>query len=246
LRTEKPVDFDQYAETYDETLNRGLQVTGESKDYFARERILWIARCLKQMAVKPRRVLDYGCGTGGSTSLLKSLLKADSVIGIDSSVRSLDQAKRVAEPGCHFFLNSDYHGEHQIDLVYCNGVFHHIPPAQRPAELAYILKCLRPGGLFALWENNPWNPGTQYVMWRIPFDRDAIKLSPISARNLVRNSGFNLIKTDFLFFFPRFLKALRRLEPFMSSVPIGGQYQVLAQRPQFVSSNGFAMPVLPG
>jgi SAM-dependent methyltransferase len=231
LRTEKRVDFDQYAETYDEALNRGLLVTGESKDYFARERILWLVRRLQKLGVKPRRVLDYGCGTGGSTSLLRDLLKADSVIGIDSSIRSLEEAKRLAEPGCDFFLNSDYHGEQEFDLVYCNGVFHHIPPAERLVELAYILKSLRPGGLFALWENNPWNPGTQYVMWRIPFDRDAIKLSPISARNLVQNSGFDLLKTDFLFFFPRFLKAFRRLEPFMSSVPVGGQYQVLAQRP---------------
>ena len=38
---------------------------------------------------------------------------------------------------------------------------------------------LRPGGLFAFWENNPWNPGTRLVMSRIPFDRDAITLSAL-------------------------------------------------------------------
>jgi hypothetical protein len=26
---------------------------------------------------------------------------------------------------------------------------------------------MRPGGVVALWENNPWNPATRYVMGRI-------------------------------------------------------------------------------
>ena len=119
----------------------------------------------------------------------------------------------------------------KIDLAYCNGVFHHIPPPQRARELSYIMRCLRPGGIIALWENNPWNPGTQYVMWRIPFDREAVKLSPIHARRLLRQSGFEVLSTDFLFFFPGLLRALRSIEPFISGLPLGGQFLVLCQRP---------------
>ena len=66
------------------------------------------------------------------------------------------------------------------------------------AAIDYVLRSLRPGGLFAFWENNPWNPGTRYVMSRIPFDRDAITLSPLEARQLLRVGGFEILRTDFL------------------------------------------------
>jgi len=38
--------------------------------------------------------------------------------------------------------------------------------------------------------NNPWNPGTRYVMSRCEFDEDAITLSPPQCRKLLRSSGF--------------------------------------------------------
>jgi hypothetical protein len=53
-------------------------------------------------------------------------------------------------------------------------------------------RSLRPGGLFAPWENNPWNPNTRYVMSRIPFDRDATTLSPPKAVGLLRQNGFQV------------------------------------------------------
>jgi SAM-dependent methyltransferase len=229
--TSKPEDFDDYAENYDEALNRGLSVTGEDKQYFARERIMWLAQRLEKRRLKPTRVLDYGCGTGTATSLLVEILQAKSVIGLDPSARSLERARKESAPNCSFFLNADYPGREEVDLIYCNGVFHHIDPSERSRELSHVMRCLRPGGLFALWENNPWNPGTQYVMSRIPFDRDAVKLSPTYARALLRQSGFDVILTDFVFFFPRFLRSLRRIEPFISGIPLGGQYLVLCRRP---------------
>jgi SAM-dependent methyltransferase len=118
-----------------------------------------------------------------------------------------------------------------IDLAFCNGVFHHIPLEQRDAALGYICSSLRPGGLFSFWENNPWNPGTRYVMSRIPFDRDAIKISPTEARGLLRKNGFEIVRTDFLFFFPNFLKVLRWTEQALAGIPLGGQYQVLCRKP---------------
>ncbi len=115
-------------------------------------------------------------------------------------------------------------------MVYCNGVFHHIPPAQRAQTVNYIWHSLRPGGLFALWENNPWNPGTRYVMSKIPFDHDAITLVPPEARDLLRQGGFEIIRTDFLFLFPKPLKSLRWIEPWLRAMPLGGQYQVLCRK----------------
>jgi hypothetical protein len=66
-------------------------------------------------------------------------------------------------------------------------------------------------------------------MSRVEFDREAVTLSAPGARRLLTENGFEVIRTDFLFVFPRALAALRRLEPALAALPIGGQYLVLAR-----------------
>lgn len=228
------VHFDDYAEKYDAVLNQGLSATGEAKDYFARRRVQWLCRCLRQLSEQARFVMDYGCGDGSSSQLLLEVLKAELVVGADTSGRSLDVARRVFDGKQHtqFVAIADYEPHEALDLIYCNGVFHHIPPAERAQTVNYIWRSLRPGGLFALWENNPWNPGTRLVMSRIPFDRNAITLPPPHAAALLRQGGFQVLRTDALFLFPKLLKFLRWVEPLVSRVPIGGQYQVLCRKPK--------------
>ena len=98
-------------------------------------------------------------------------------------------------------------------------------------SIRFIASCLRPNGFFALWENNPWNPGARLVMSRIPFDRDAIMLSAREARKLITAAGLQVIRTDYRFIFPRFLSALRPIEELAVRLPLGAQYQVLCQKP---------------
>jgi len=69
-------------------------------------------------------------------------------------------------------------------------------------------------------------------MNRIPFDTNAISLSPPAARRLLREAGFEIIQTDFLFFFPRYLRWLRSLEPRLTRLPLGTQYQILCWKPK--------------
>ena len=106
-----------------------------------------------------------------------------------------------------------------------------MPATEQPGALAAIVSALRPGGVLALWENNPYNPGTRWVMRRLPFDRDAVMLRPSLTRRLVEQAGLTVLATDYCFFFPRPLASLRPLERSLRSVPFGGQYVVFAQRP---------------
>src|SRR5205085_4296100 len=222
--------FDEYATEYDLALHQGLSVTGEDKLYFARGRIDWLARCLRQMGEQPETAMDFGCGTGSSVRYLIELIGSQSVLGLDVSDKSLEVARRESDPQrSRFELLQKYEPKAEIDLAFCNGVFHHVPVAKRPATIGYIYNSLRAGGIFALWENNPWNPGTRYVMKRIPFDRNAVTLSPSGASRLLRTAGFEVLSCEFLFFFPHALRWLRRFEPSLSSLPLGGQYQLLAQ-----------------
>jgi hypothetical protein len=68
-------------------------------------------------------------------------------------------------------------------------------------------------------------------MSRIPFDRDVVTLSPPEARQLLHVMGFEILRTDFLFIFPRIRHWFRRVEPLCSRLPLGAQYQVRCRRP---------------
>jgi SAM-dependent methyltransferase len=229
----KPAEFDGYAGDYDAALAQGLSVSGEDKNYFAKGRIDWTARILRKLGVNGVNVMDFGCGTGSATPFFLQWPSLRRFIGTDVSAASLDVAKREhGSERARFALMKDYKTDGSLDLVYCNGVFHHIPLAERAAAVRYVYDSLRPGGVFALWENNPWNPGTRLVMSRIPFDRDAVTLPPPECRRLVRGGGFEIVRTDFLFIFPRILKWLRPLERVAMKVPAGGQYVVVGRRPR--------------
>jgi SAM-dependent methyltransferase len=225
------ISFDEYAESYDAALNQGLSATGESKDYFAHGRVQWLGRCLREIGEHPRGLMDYGCGDGSSSEFLLNQIGGEWIVGVDTSEKLLELANQnYLGKRCSFCPMTKYEPKEELDLVYCNGVFHHIPPAERSYAAAYIWRSLRPGGLFALWENNPWNPGTRYVMSRIPFDRNAITLTPREASGLLRKAGFEVLRRDSLFFFPKQLKWFRWMETYLSALPLGGQYQILSRR----------------
>lgn len=225
-------DFDGYADNYDDALDQGLAVSGENKNFFANGRIAWLARCLVRYGVPSDHVLDFGCGTGAAIPFLREHLKTRQLTGVDVSERSLSIArKNCSQSDTHFELLQDFQAKMAYDLAYCNGVFHHVPVPERATAVAIVFHALRPGGVFAFWENNPWNPGTRMVMSRIPFDHDAIMLSALEARRLLRVAGFRILRTDFLFYFPRLLRCFRFMERLVVRFPLGAQYQVLACRP---------------
>ncbi|MBZ5547029.1 MAG: methyltransferase domain-containing protein [Acidobacteriia bacterium] len=223
--------FDAYADSYDHALDHALAVTGLAKDYFCKERMTWLGQCLMALGEQPRRGLDYGCGNGSSTPLLASMLNVREVFGVDVAPKIVAKAREhYGANHLQFATVSETTSSGEFDLAYCNGVFHHIEKPARPAALDYVYGRLRPGGIFSLWENNPWSPAARYVMSRCAFDEDAQMLAADETKRLLQNAGFEILSTDFLFIFPAFLKSLRPLERRVYKLPIGAQYQVLARK----------------
>ena len=225
-------EFDEFAGDYDAELNKGLALSGESKDFFARGRMRWLRRRFDGRGFSPASALDFGCGTGSSTPYFFDLLDVSSLAGVDPSEDSLAVAR--AEHGdreVQFSTADDYPRTAPVDLAFCNGVFHHIPLDGRAAAVQFVFDSLRPGGLFAFWENNAWNPVTRYAMSKVAFDRDAILLFPHGARKLLRDGGFEIVATDYQFFFPSPLAFLRPAERWLCKLPLGGQYLILARKP---------------
>lgn len=223
--------FDDFSESYEDALNAGISVSGEDSSFFARGRLESLAKLLQLRKIECKSVLDFGCGTGNSLPLLRELLGATRVSGVDVSAQSIATARgRFKDQGYELSTVDEMGDNSQFDLAFCNGVFHHIPVDQRLSSAQWILNHLVKGGHFAFFENNPLNPGTRYVMSRIAFDRDAITLLPWESRRLLRSAGFEILLTHYLFFFPKPLAWFRRVEPSLRHLGLGAQYLVLAQR----------------
>jgi SAM-dependent methyltransferase len=223
--------FDEYAAAYEEALSNALAPSGEGREYFAEGRVAWLARCLHERREAPRTLLDFGCGDGATTPMLLGALEAETAVGIDISPKSLEIArKKYSTSQISYESIGGFHAAGQMDLAYCNGVYHHIQPEKRAEALTIVNRSLRAGGLFSFWENSPWSLAARYVMSRCTFDRDAIMLSPPKARRFLSNGGFEILRTDFRFIFPHALRALRRMEQFVYRLPLGTQYQILCRK----------------
>jgi SAM-dependent methyltransferase len=217
-------EFDSFATRYEEALSRGLGVTGEDSTFYAQERIkVLFANLGTERNKSIERILDFGCGTGGSRPWIYKQWPDADYVGYDPSSSSLAVAnERHSQPKTSWSARIENLG--QFDLVLTNGVFHHIAPADRGRAFTTVHKALKPSGIFAFFENNPWNPGTRYIMSRVEFDRDAITITPSEARRLMRQHGFATNHFTSLFYFPSSLACLRPLEKWLGRLPLGGQY----------------------
>jgi len=222
--TDSTKEFDSFATRYEEALSQGLGITGEDSAFYAEERIRALFAFLGAERNKSiGQILDFGCGTGGSRPWIYKQWPDADYLGYDPSQVSLDVANiRHSQP--HTAWSGSTANLGQFDLILTNGVFHHIPPDDRTAAFAAIKSAVKPTGIFAFFENNPWNPGTRYIMSRVEFDRDAITITPKEARRLLEDHGFSPIRFVSLFYFPASLAFLRPLERWLRSLPFGGQY----------------------
>ena len=224
-------EFDKFARDYEALFKPWLKIAGASREYFARSRVNWLSYLLRNQEIASRRVMDFGCGTGMSLPLLADILGAEQVIGLDTSEESLAFARAsVGRRSVQLATPSKYLPQQELDLVFCNGVFHHIPVAERAAAVNYVYRCLRPGGMFAMWENNPWNPMQSFAMKHSEIDTNAIPLPPSESRQLVASERFSVTRTDYLFFFPGCFSWLHPMERWLIKVPLGAQYQILARK----------------
>ena len=225
--------FDSHAETYDTDCMRGLAVSGESREFFAQARgahlAAWWSRSGRS---EPTVIVDYGCGTGAGTVALAEAFPASRVYGVDISGESVERANACMT---HDRVSFEQIGPAQArlpdaDLVHLNGVLHHVPSDERDALVETLISALTPRGVVAIFENNPLNPGTRWVMSRIPFDKDAIPLPPWETVRRLRAPGLRLEHTAYLFWFPRALAFMRPLERYLEKVPFGAQYAAFASK----------------
>lgn len=110
--------------------------------------------------VKPRRILDLGCGTGSTTLMLKQAFPEAGVIGLDLSPYMLVRASHKAQSaGLEIFWR---HGNAEntrfpdasFDLVTASLLFHETPTAVSQAILRECFRLLVAGGQVLILDGN--------------------------------------------------------------------------------------------
>jgi ubiquinone/menaquinone biosynthesis C-methylase UbiE len=223
-------EFDAFIENYRENQNKHVSLSGESGAFFAQYKAEKLYEWFPEYREKNITVLDFGCGDGLMTELVHKVFPQATLFGIDPSEKSIEVAQRNFKTP-HFFWfdgNKTDFTDQSMDLIFAAGVFHHIPFEQHAACIKEIMRILKPGGRFVLFELNPLNPLTQITFKRSPVDRDAQMLWPNYAKKITALSGNLHIK--YYCFFPHFARALRFLEPYMTWLPLGALYAVILKK----------------
>ena len=220
-------EFDAVASSYQDLITENVRISGEPADYFAAYKALYLKRILA--GLKIQRILDYGCGVGSLAKHLRTQFPVARIDGFDPSRESLRKVEDfLRRQGTYVSSLRDVASGY--DLIVLANVLHHVRPDEREAVLTEVFSRLAPGGQLAVFEHNPYNPLTQWAASRCAFDVDAIFLTGKETRARLRMAGFNILRKDYVVFFPRWLAFLRPLEPSLTWCPAGAQYAVLAER----------------
>ena len=219
------VDFDEFTGIYNSLLRQKTKFFVADDTYFARYKVLLTKQMLDR---EPARILEYGCGIGRNITFLQQYFKTSEICGSDISSKSLDVA-RTENPEIYFWEEGDVTSERsEFDLIFVAGVFHHIPPGERPGTAKNIYSRLKKGGSVVVFEHNPVNPITRRLVGSCIYDEDAVLLAPREVRHHLEQAGLCVVKHSYTLFFPPSLWMLRWLEGRLGWLPLGGQYWVRA------------------
>ncbi|HLW89703.1 MAG TPA: methyltransferase domain-containing protein [Roseiarcus sp.] len=213
-------------------VNRSIAFSGAKQDFFIAGKAKRLIDLLRRRGQDPAatRLLDIGCGVGLLHPPLMSELAA--VVGVDVAADALASA-RAANPGVRY---EAYDGAHlpfeneAFDAAVAICVMHHVPPTQWEAFVAEAFRIVRPGGLFMVFEHNPWNPLTRLAVARCAFDYDAVLLSPLRLAGLLRHGGFKDVGREFMFFTPFSAAPVQKAEQSLRWCPVGAQYVAFGRR----------------
>jgi SAM-dependent methyltransferase len=223
-------DFDRHVQTYSNQISDAISFSGLEHEFFIKVKCERLVELVERY-VGPTRglsALDLGCGIGAYHPHLAS--KFESLSGIDVSEQSIEYA-RLHNPSVDYL---SYDGErlpytdNSFSVVFAICVFHHVPPENWALLTKELHRVLDTGGLAIIFEHNPLNPATQYVVRSCPIDDDAVLLWRRRTKHLLHDVGLSVIEARTILSVPPLGKALRVLDKVLGHLPFGAQYYTAA------------------
>jgi SAM-dependent methyltransferase len=233
-------EFDRHKETYRSDIDQAVAFSGQSHDFFTRVKAEYLIDLLQALARErdgstlPLEVLDIGCGHGHIHAYLTQSSVQMNLSAIDVAATVVEEA-RLLNPTVNY---RSYEGERlpykdsSFDAAYTIAVMHHVPPPQRSALLNEMRRVTRPGGLIVIFEHNPINPLTQWIVRTCPIDENAVLLGNRRLSKLVSQAHFVEVESRYILFTPLDGPRYRAFDKLIGWLPLGAQYYVSARVPR--------------
>ncbi len=224
-------EFDSYADEYAKLLADPLRDNFGPLRFFHERKLLLLRSFLRgqNWDTRHRKWVDIGCGRGDLLKL--GMADFELAIGCDVSNGMLNacagvQVRRQESEDKLPFT------DRFADLATAVCVYHHVPLAKRAELTREAARILKPGGCFCIIEHNPANPITRAIVKRSPVDVDARLLAATETCRLLEEQNLRIKAVQHFLFLPEFLyRRVGSLENYLTRLPFGGQYAVMAIAP---------------
>lgn len=232
MQDEKQVSFDDYVETYKTEVQDSINFIGQDVDFFIEVKANLLLKLARKYLgnLDKAKVLDIGSGVGLVDKVLKHEIKG--LYGVDIEDGVVEKA-RINNPEVNY---NKYDGErlpfeaNTFDMAFAVNVMHHVPPVLWENFSKEMYRVLKPGGIAAVFEHNPFNPLTRRAVNDCEFDRDAVLLKHSKIKELFKGSNLMTIEDKYIIFFPFKAKLFRGIETMLGWLPLGAQQYVVGRK----------------
>jgi len=223
------MDFNESKAVYRERIEETLAFSGKGLDHFTRVKARYLRDIARQELphLGHPRLLDVGCGHG---YIHPDLIRHGfDIVGVEVAGDVLPLAREANPQASYLAFDGKVlpFADGSFDVVCAICVMHHVPPDRWLGLAKEMRRILRAGGIAAIFEHNPYNPATRYVVARSEFDDDAVLLSSPTLRKLLRDAGFSGVKARNILFTPFEGSVFDALDRRLGWLPIGAQHYAI-------------------
>ena len=139
----RAVDFDEYANDYEDSVDRSVSFTGRDSSFFARRKVEILEDIVRPTlgSLQGLSLLDVGCGTGTTD---RYLARVRTLHGVDISEEMLAKAQRnVPEVKFSWFDKNYPYDDETFDVVVAICVLHHVPISKRFKLVSEMVRVTR-------------------------------------------------------------------------------------------------------
>lgn len=223
-RNQKKINFDNYADNYNEHINKSFGSLENNLDYYHIKK----SEILKmELGYQPKKILDLGCGVGTMLKLLSKQFPDSIFYAQDESPKSMDYIKKN-HPNVNCL--SDLNTEEKFDLIFLSNVIHHVKSSERDDLFKKIHNLLNPEGKLFIFEHNPYNPLTLKLVANCEFDADAELIKKKDLIKICKRNDLKIFKSGYIHFFPSKLGFLFKIENYLKWLFLGAQYFCIFQK----------------
>ena len=218
-------EFSEYADKYFESLDHPLKsLINNDKEYFVNAKAKIINDLINSVFQSDQKIniIDVGTGIGIFEKFLQA--KQRNLFGIDLSLKMLQVAKhnnRIENGGyCQANGFNLPFPDQSADIVFLSCVLHHVSDEFRLLVIDEMYRVCKPGGTILIFEHNPYNMITQFVVRTTPLDRNAKLVSEGKLKLLLDKLQVKAYeKKYFLYGSSMVDRMIKKYIPFLSFFP---------------------------